>query len=154
MRAQAASPARGRESHCTGDTHVQLARPAHRRAASAGRPRPRRTLHRRRSTARQEGGGERGAAAHEAFPSWSTSAPSERSAVLMHAAHLLMLRTGRIVQTMAAESGAAGPWSVFNAKLAAQFCSTPRPRPSGPAGRSCPRPPGGPAPCRFAYRWG
>ncbi|GHI03481.1 hypothetical protein AQI88_00310 [Streptomyces cellostaticus] len=60
-------------------------------------------------------------AAHEAFPSWSASAPSERSAVLMHAAHLLMLRTGRIVQTMAAETGAAGPWAAFNAKLAAQF---------------------------------
>ncbi|MEV5877395.1 aldehyde dehydrogenase family protein [Streptomyces sp. NPDC052101] len=60
-------------------------------------------------------------AAYEAFPSWSASAPSERSAVLMHAAQLLMLRTGRIVQTMAAETGAAGPWSAFNAKLAAQF---------------------------------
>lgn len=72
----------------------------------------------------------------------------------MHAAHLLMLRTGRIVQTMAAESGAAGPWSAFNAKLAAQFLLDAAAAAVRPGGQVMPASSGGPAPCRFAYPWG
>ncbi|MFJ9818480.1 aldehyde dehydrogenase family protein [Streptomyces sp. NPDC101151] len=60
-------------------------------------------------------------AAHEAFGSWAALSPAERGSVFLQAAHLLMVRTGQIVQTMAAEAGSAGPWSAFNAKLAAQI---------------------------------
>ncbi|MFF2511786.1 aldehyde dehydrogenase family protein [Streptomyces sp. NPDC058086] len=60
-------------------------------------------------------------AAHEAFESWSAMPPAERSAILLQAAQLLIMRTGQIVGTMAAEVRASGQWSTFNAKLAAQI---------------------------------
>ncbi|MCF3134695.1 aldehyde dehydrogenase family protein [Streptomyces olivochromogenes] len=59
--------------------------------------------------------------AHQAFESWSTRPPAERSAILLQAAQLLIMRTGQVVDTMAAELRAAGQWSMFNARTAAQI---------------------------------
>ncbi|GAB7106668.1 aldehyde dehydrogenase [Streptomyces phaeofaciens JCM 4814] len=60
-------------------------------------------------------------AADRAFASWSAMAPAERSAVFLQAAHLLLRRTDKIVDVMAAEVGARAPWAAFQTKLAAQL---------------------------------
>jgi acyl-CoA reductase-like NAD-dependent aldehyde dehydrogenase len=59
-------------------------------------------------------------AADDAFGSWSDTPASERGALLLQAAQNLVLRTGQVVETMAAEVGASGAWASFNVKVAAQ----------------------------------
>jgi acyl-CoA reductase-like NAD-dependent aldehyde dehydrogenase len=58
-------------------------------------------------------------AAAAAFAEWSSTAPSQRSALLLAAADLLAERAPEIAQTMTAEVGATFGWGMFNCALAA-----------------------------------
>src|SRR5690606_36381625 len=58
-------------------------------------------------------------AAADAFKSWSQTGPSERRALLSKAADALEAKTPKIVDAMAAETGATAMWAGFNAHLAA-----------------------------------
>uniref|UniRef100_UPI0008FD7F83 aldehyde dehydrogenase n=1 Tax=Nioella nitratireducens TaxID=1287720 RepID=UPI0008FD7F83 len=58
-------------------------------------------------------------AAHAAFPTWASTGPAERRALLMKAADALEGMTGEIIETAIPEIGATGPWIGFNCMLAA-----------------------------------
>ncbi len=58
-------------------------------------------------------------AAHEAFASWSRSAPAERRAILNKAADLLMERQEEIAGIVTEETGGVFGWGMFNVRLAA-----------------------------------
>jgi acyl-CoA reductase-like NAD-dependent aldehyde dehydrogenase len=58
-------------------------------------------------------------AAAAAFAEWSSTPPSQRSALLLAAADLLAERAPEIAQTMTAEVGATFGWGMFNCALAA-----------------------------------
>ena len=60
-------------------------------------------------------------AAAAAFPSWSATAPGERRALLLKAAHALEAKTAEFTAAMAAEIGASGLWAGFNVHLAADM---------------------------------
>jgi acyl-CoA reductase-like NAD-dependent aldehyde dehydrogenase len=61
------------------------------------------------------------AAAHAAFPAWSTTGPGERRALLNKAADVLASKVGDFTQLMIAETGGTGPWAGFNTMLAASM---------------------------------
>ncbi|MET3905812.1 acyl-CoA reductase-like NAD-dependent aldehyde dehydrogenase/thiamine pyrophosphate-dependent acetolactate synthase large subunit-like protein [Bradyrhizobium sp. S3.3.6] len=58
-------------------------------------------------------------AAARAFPSWSTTGPSERRALLTKAAHCLEAKADAFAAAIAAETGGSALWSGFNVHLAA-----------------------------------
>ena len=60
------------------------------------------------------------AAAHAAFPAWSTMAPGERRARLMQAAEQLQARSAEFIAA-AGETGAMANWYGFNVHLAANM---------------------------------
>lgn len=60
-------------------------------------------------------------AAAAAFPGWSATAPGERRALLLKAAHALEAKADEFTAAMAAEIGASGLWAGFNVHLAADM---------------------------------
>ncbi len=58
-------------------------------------------------------------AAAAAFPAWSAVAPTDRRAILLTAADLLVERSGELVAAMTAETGATETWCRFNIELGA-----------------------------------
>jgi benzaldehyde dehydrogenase (NAD) len=60
-------------------------------------------------------------AAAAAFPAWSGSAPGERRALLLKAAHALEARAADFARAMAAETGSSAIWAGFNVHLAADM---------------------------------
>ncbi|NUT52161.1 MAG: aldehyde dehydrogenase family protein, partial [Saccharothrix sp.] len=58
-------------------------------------------------------------AAHEAFGAWSTTTPSVRRRILLHAADILESRTPEAIALMAGEVGGVAGWAGFNIMLAA-----------------------------------
>jgi benzaldehyde dehydrogenase (NAD) len=58
-------------------------------------------------------------AAHEAFASWSRTAPAERRAILGKAADLLIERQVEIAGIVTEETGGVFGWGMFNVQLAA-----------------------------------
>lgn len=60
-------------------------------------------------------------AAAEAFPSWSTTPPALRRALLLRAADVLESRSEEIAAVVAAETGSTFGWGMFNVALAASM---------------------------------
>lgn len=60
-------------------------------------------------------------AAHAAFPVWSAVGPSERRALLLHAADELQRRAPDFTAAMISETGSTSPWAGFNVMLAANM---------------------------------
>ncbi|HEY9279199.1 MAG TPA: aldehyde dehydrogenase [Eoetvoesiella sp.] len=58
-------------------------------------------------------------AAAAAFPSWSSTAPGQRRALLMKAAQALEAKSDAFIAAMASETGASAMWAGFNVHLAA-----------------------------------
>ncbi len=60
-------------------------------------------------------------AAAAAFPAWRSTAPGQRRALLLKAAHALEARADDFARAMASEIGASGLWAGFNVHLAADM---------------------------------
>ena len=58
-------------------------------------------------------------AAAAAFPAWSATGPSQRRAILLKAADVLVSKAPQFIELMAAETGATAGWAGFNVHLAA-----------------------------------
>jgi vanillin dehydrogenase len=60
-------------------------------------------------------------AAAAAFDQWAAVPPAEKRKLFLHAADLLESSTGEAAELMTAETGAVGPWGMFNVHLAAEM---------------------------------
>jgi acyl-CoA reductase-like NAD-dependent aldehyde dehydrogenase len=60
-------------------------------------------------------------AAAAAFPSWSSTTPTARRALLLKAADVMASKAGAFAAFMTDETGATGPWGEFNAMLASNI---------------------------------